>query len=189
MSNWSITNSSLTPGSTQGTQQAVSATYKTQVVMFGSSASLATGLATGSGIAKREKWFDLLLGTNSAPGDTYIEWDVARVSALSSQITPATTTLSSVSSACVTDPGDQYGFLTFAAVNMTAETGITMLSEAWYFGMNQRASYRWIANPGDEIVMPANLQTVTTFPGNGLDLRVRGNYTGTVTATVRGLEL
>jgi hypothetical protein len=79
--------------------------------------------------------------------------------------------------------------LNYALVNPTAETGITMLSEAWYFGMNQRASYRWIANPGDEIISPANIQAVTTFPGNGLDLRVRGNYTGTVTTTVRGLEL
>jgi len=189
MGNYSITNSSLSPGSSQGTQQALTATYKTIITMFGSSVSLAAGLGAGSGIAKREKWFDLLLGTNAAPGDTYLEFDVARVSALSSQLTPTTTVISSVSSAYVTDPGDPYGFLTYAQVNLTAETGITALSEPWYFGMNQRASYRWIANPGDEIVMPANLQTVTTFPGNGLDLRARGSYTGTVTTTVRGLEL
>lgn len=185
MAFYTITNSTFAPGSSQSTQQNLSGTYKSIIPMFGSSVSNAT-LGVGP---RRQRWNDFLVGTNTSPADNYIEFDVIRASILSSNLTATTNTISSFSSYCMDDPGDQ-GFTPYAQVNCSGEGGITALSEGWYIGINQRASYRWIANPGQELVMPANLQTTTGFPGNGFDLRARsGAYTGTVTVTVKGNEL
>jgi len=64
---------------------------------------------------------------------------------------------------------------TVATVNYTAEGTITATSSRWALGANQRATYRWVVNPGGpgEIVIPAtNLA--------GFALRAKSTtYTGT----------
>jgi hypothetical protein len=76
------------------------------------------------------------------------------------------------------DPADA-NMASFAVVNSTIETNFTYTSgtEPFYIGVNQRASYRWVAAPGSEIVMPA-------VSSAGLGFRSRsGGYTGTATVT------
>jgi hypothetical protein len=107
-----------------------------------------------------------------------MEFDVAR-------ITLGTTLawiglVSSISSNYSLDLADT-GFSAFVAMNSSAGSSAASLAtaEPWYVGINQRASYRWVAAPGSEIVYPA---VSSATAGAGLALRVRsGGYTGNTT--------
>lgn len=175
MPNYLITNSTGMGGG--ATQQAVATTYKTLVVLANSSAAVIT---TGAGLYKRGKLYDILVGTNGSPADNYMEYDVTRATV---GTTPAAATvgISSLSSNFGADPADNTNALNFIAINSTSEGGIAATTETWYVGVNQRASYRWVAAPGSEIVWPA---VSSATASNGIALRTRsGGYTGTATAT------
>ena len=157
-------------------QQAIAAAYKTQFAVGNSTAAIPT---IGAGSLVRSKIYDLLIGTVATPGDTTIENDIVRATLGS---TPAgTTSISSLSSTFMLEPG-QLGFVAYASLNSTAEVGIgALLGEPFYFPLNQRASYRWVCNPGSEIVIAA----VSSGTGNnGVAMRSRSAaYTGTMGIT------
>lgn len=143
-----------------GTQVAVSTSYKTLVNVYASSATQ----------ARRAKIYDVLVGTNGTPADNYIEWDISRFSATA--ILTAT--------AVTPNPLDvaDAAFLGVSTANATTEntyvnngTGASV----FYVGVNQRASYRWVAAPGGELVYPA-----TNLAGLGGRTR-SGGYTSTAT--------
>lgn len=176
MPNFLITNSTAMGGG--ATQQAMAATYKSLITMANSSAAPTT---LGAGLYKRGKLYDILVGTNGTPADNYMEYDVIRATV---GTTPAAVTLgiSSLSSNFAADPADNGNSLNWIAINSTAEGGITATTEVWYVGVNQRASYRWVAAPGSELVWPA---VSSATASNGLTLRARsGAYTGTATGTI-----
>ncbi len=174
MANFGVSNSTAIGGG--NVQQAITATYKSLVVMGNSSA---TGSTVGAGMFRRGKLYDILVGTNGTPADNFMEFDVTR---LTLGTTPAGTTtlgVSSLSSTFGLDPADNNGTVNWLQINSTAEVGITATTEVWYIGVNQRASYRWVAAPGSEIVWPAVSSTTT---GGALALRARSAaYTGTAT--------
>ena len=137
-------------------------------------AIMASTGATGPAIqVRRAKIYDILVGTNGTPADNYMEWIVQRatagstrtyagiVSSMSNQLDPADATMAS-----------------FAAVNSSGENfTVTAGTADFYVGVNQRASYRWVAAPGSELVMPATSSA-------GLLVRSKsGGYTGTSTVT------
>ncbi len=65
-----------------------------------------------------------------------------------------------------------------AAANYTAEGTVTSGSSVFAVGINQRASYRWVAAPGSELIVPA-------VAAAGFALRTKSaGYTGTATATI-----
>jgi hypothetical protein len=137
-----------------GSQQAVAASYKTLVSMFATTGAL-----------RRGKIYDILIGTNGTPADNYLEWDVSRMTAdgTGTAITPN-----------ALDPADAAALGTSKA-NYTVEPTVTASSSAFYVGVNQRASYRWVAALGSELVYPASAN-------NGFVGRARsGGYTGTAT--------
>lgn len=138
-----------------GTQQANSATYKTLLSL------------TSSATVRRIKVYDLLVGTNGTPADNFMEWDVSRqtVAGTGTALTPT-----------ILDPGDGVA-LSAGLANLTVEPTVTAASTLFYVGVNQRASYRWVAAPGSELVGPATSAA-------GFAFRVRsGGYTGTSTLT------
>ncbi len=123
----------------------------------------------------RGKVYDILVGTNGTPADNAMMWSLQRCTAGSTSAYVGYA--SSVNTAL-----DQADALTKSAVitNSSAETGYTYVTTntPWYVGVNQRASYRWVAAPGSEIVWPATSSA-------GVGLRVKSPaYTGTATATV-----
>lgn len=140
-----------------GTQQAMSATFKTLLVLTAATATLTRG-----------KIYDVLIGTNGTPADNYMEFDISRQTAAGT----ATATVP------VPLEGGDRAAGTVGAANATAEGTITAASSVFYIGINQRASYRWVASPGSELIIPnTNLA--------GFALRARsGAYTGTSTATM-----
>lgn len=152
MAKYSSTNGSTTGG---GTQQNCAAAYTGAVLGV-----------TGNGTSpRRGKVYDVLIGTNNTPGDTFVEWDISRVTASST---------ATILTALPLDPADA-ACNTVATVN--SSTFATIGNPAiWYVGVNQRASYRWVAAPGGELVWPATAS-------NGFQLRVRGSYASTVTGT------
>lgn len=172
MANFSIVNS--TAMGAGNTQAAVTTTYKTQIIVGNSTGTTAT---TGGGMLRRGKLYDILVGTNGTPADNYMEWDVARCTMGASSVLAGG--ISSLSSNFGLDLADSYGFLAMAGTNSSVETAFTAGTEIWYVGVNQRASYRWVAAPGSELVYPAASSATGT---NGLLGRTRsGGYTGTAT--------
>jgi hypothetical protein len=136
---------------------------------------------------KRGRLYDILIGTNGAPADNFLEWEVCRVGHGSTQVFGGT--VSSVSSQYMLDTADAaFGSGCVVNASQGSSAVISRLAQAWYVGINQRASYRWVAAPGSEIVWPAAASG--TAGGNGLGLNARsGAYTGTVTATIMVSEL
>ena len=79
------------------------------------------------------------------------------------------------------DPADATS-VTTTTVNSSSPGTITANSNVFYLGINQRASYRWVAAPGGELVSPATSSA-------GFQIRTRsGGYTGTATATIHFQE-
>lgn len=155
MANYTLTNGS---SASAGTQQAITTTYV--------SPCLVTGAPTSA--PRRGKIYDLLIGTNGTPADNFVEWDISRCTTVSTSagagtlVTPQPLDAADAAATSV------------ATVNSTGSTTIS-IQNMFYVGVNQRASYRWVAAPGSELVWPAT-------SSNGFCLRARsGGYTGTVT--------
>jgi hypothetical protein len=149
VANYSINNS------LGGTQQAIGATYKTLVATTGVTAS------------RRIKWYDLSFGTIGTPSDQTYEWDVSRQTAAGTSTTVTPVSIDPADAAC-----DAVG-----TVNFTGEGTTTAASSNFYLGTNQRASYRWVAAPGSELVGPGG-----TFLA-GLRFATRSISGGTAVAT------
>jgi hypothetical protein len=140
-----------------GSLQATTATNKTLVALICPASAM-----------RRFKIYDILVGTLGTPADQTYEWEVLKVTADAGTNTSVTPNpLDPADAACVT----------LGRVNYTVEGTIGAASTAmWYVGTNQRASYRWVAAPGSEIVAPATAS-------NDYALLARSVSGGTVTCT------
>jgi len=176
MANYAIANSTVNGfGSSQA---AMTTTYKTLCCV---SASTQANVTQGAAL-RRGKLYDILVGTNGTPADNELEFVVQRATITTSGSAWAGS-LSSISSGMSLDPAD-VGMGGFTAVNSSAEGQVSLISipNPWYISLNQRASFRWVAAPGSEIVYPA-LSSATG--GGGLVLQGRSAaYTGTATGTI-----
>lgn len=144
-----------------GTLQPITSTYKT----------LAQITAVTSG--RRGKLYDVMFGTLGTPADQSYEWDISRCTTLG---VSGTTFV-----AIALDPADSSAASTVGTGNFTStEPTYTASSSVFYLATNQRASYRWVASPGSELVWP-----VTNL--NGLGLRTRSVSGGTATSSAHFL--
>lgn len=182
MASFSIANTTTPAGTAQA---ATAATYVPLLAVAASSGNF-TNTGAGTGPLRRGKLYDILIGTNGTPADNFMEFSCHRV-------TIGTTltwlgTISSVSSAYVLDYADGApGPLLISNASAGSSTIAAYIAQPWYVGINQRASYRWVAAPGSEIVYPANSSGTGN---NGLMLSARSaGYTGTATGTLFVTEL
>jgi hypothetical protein len=98
------------------------------------------------GVTTTRGWiYDLIISSDATPADVATQFDVQRgtVSGTGTTVTPR-----------ALDPGNPAALLsgeggTFATQTKTANSA--MLS----FGLNQRATFRWVAVPDGELVIPA----------------------------------
>ncbi|WP_420131326.1 hypothetical protein [Rhodopseudomonas sp.] len=136
-----------------GSQQAISTNFKTLLAVM---AAAATSLQRG-------KIVEVTFGTDGTPADQAMTFDVSRITAdgTASAVTPNKL-----------DPADG-AFLGAVTANHTAEPTVTANSGVLSFGVNQRATTRWVAFPGQELVYPATAN-------NGFAFRAKSpGYTGT----------
>ncbi len=106
--------------------------------------------------AVRPSLMDLVISSNATPADNSSEWWVLRFSAAgtSTAVTPAA--FDSGDPAATTVCGKNHSVEpTYAAVPLLD------------FAHNQRATFRWVAAPGEEIVSPATA-------ANGLGIQCQG---------------
>lgn len=153
MANYSATNGST---ASAGTQQNLTTSYVSAIL----------GLNSSQSTPRRGRVYDVMVGTNGTAADNVIEYDISRV------------TTSSTATIITPQPLD---FADAAAASIVTSNSSTMgtiaIQNVWYIGVNQRASYRWVAAPGSELVWPATSSA-------GLQLRARSpGYTSTVTGT------
>lgn len=142
-----------------GTLQAISTTYKTLINL--------TAQTTGITRALIQE-FDV--GTLGTPADNVVQWDVNRCSTVGTGTTGTASPMDNTFRAAST----------VATCNNTAEptAGVSMFN----LGLNQRASFRWVAAPGSELVIPA-----TNASGYGIRA-LSTAYTGTASASAIFLE-
>jgi hypothetical protein len=142
-----------------GTAQALTTTYKTLTALTAQTTGLTRALV---------QEFDV--GTLGTPADNVVQYDVCRCTTIGTGTngtpSPLDTTLRAAA--------------TVATLNCTAEptAGVSVFN----LGLNQRASFRWVAAPGSELVIPAvNLA--------GFSIRALSTaYTGTASGAAVFIE-
>ena len=121
-----------------GTQQNLSTSYKTILALTAATATL-----------RRAFIYEISVGADGLPNatDNAIVWDLSAQTAAGTSTAVTPTALDQADAA-----SDTVG-----SANFTAEGTITATSSRWTLAANQRASYRWVVNPGGpgEIVIPA----------------------------------
>jgi hypothetical protein len=170
MANYAITNSTVFAGTAP---VATTATYQT-ILLVGPTSAMLNNPAYPA--LRRGRIYDLLVGTAGTPADFSYEWEVTRTTAMGSTNTTAPAgSMSSVSSGLALDSADT-GCAAYTLNNSSAETNMPAGAQLWYVGINQRASYRWVAAPGSELVWPATSSL-------GMALKTRSASGGTAVAT------
>lgn len=103
--------------------------------------------------AVRPRLYDLVIGSPSTPADQAGSFLIRRNSTASTGGTSVTPS--------PIDPGDPASTSSaMVAPSMSAPTlGVTLFS----FAMNQRATFRWVAAPGKELVAPATANNGLTL--------------------------
>ena len=141
---------------TQGTPSALTTSYKTQWDI--------TAL-TGATTLRRCWIYDMTFGTDGTPADQTVQYKVDRQTTTGTRTTAVAAPL---------DAADAAALMTCGVVT-TIEPTVTAATQLLEIATNQRATYRWVAAPGGELVVPA----VTT---NGIGGRAKSasGYTGTV---------
>ena len=94
----------------------------------------------------RPRIYDLIFSHGGTPADNVIRWIVPRMTA-------SNTSNSSVAENAL-DPGAPAADA-IALEEYTGAPTVTTDSEVLDFALNQRATFRWVAAPGGELVLPA----------------------------------
>lgn len=130
--------------------------------------STALGLTGGTGL--RVRVYDFIMSQSGTPADNAVVWALQRTTA-------AGTAGSSVTPAPL-DTADPAASTTAGEGTYTIEPTYTASTELLEFALNQRASYRWVAAPGGELIVPAT-------SANGMGAKAKAaNYTGSVEAVL-----
>lgn len=142
-----------------GAENAVTSSYTTVLHITG-----------GTGL--RVRVYDWTIGCSGTPADNAIFWVVQRytVAPTSTSVTPT-----------ALDPADAAAEGA-AGENASGEGTYTAATELFEQGINQRATYRWVAAPGGELIVPAT-------SANGIGIRVKhASYTGAAEASMHHEE-
>lgn len=140
--------------------QAIASTYKTLLNL------------SSSATVRRIRIHEFVFGTVGTPADNAMQFDVSR-----------TTTIGTGTAGVITpiDPADAAA-LSVSTINTTVEPTVTANSSLWMAGFNQRATHRWVAYPGQELVVPATSAAGIAFRA------LSPGYTGNASAQVEFVE-
>ena len=144
------------------------------VVQLNRTASTTLSLGTVTADAtrpRRGKWYDLIFGSEATPADNAFQYIVQRCTAAgtSSAVTPSP--LDPADAATEADSGENH------TIEPTYTAGLVLLA----VGLNQRATFRWVASPGCELVYPATAS-------NGIGIQTPTSSAVAITGTVQFVE-
>lgn len=134
-----------------------------------------TGAALGSWTAdgtraRRARVYDIVFGSEATPADAAILWTVRRCSgAGTAGATVVPQNLDPASATTEYDAGEAH----------SSDPTFTAAAILLNIPLNQRATFRWVAAPGGELVMPA-----TAANGAGIETDTISTGTPIITATV-----
>lgn len=114
---------------------------------------------TGTAVS-RGRIYDLNFGCDSTPADLAFRWQAMRFTAAGTSTAVTAAALDQLA-------GTQVTAIMIAGENHSAEPTYTAATELIDLPLNQRATYRWVASPGGELVIPA-------VAANGIGIREFG---------------
>ena len=94
---------------------------------------------------RRLKWYDLILGSEASPADNAFLYVLQRFTAAGTNTAVTPSALDPADAATESDAGE----------NNTIEPTYTATLILLEVPLNQRATFRWVAAPGSELVSPA----------------------------------
>lgn len=118
---------------------------------------------------RRLKIYDVMFGSEATPADAAILWTLRRHTAGGTNTSVTPQPLDPADAATEFDAGENH------TIEPTYTAGAIMLNIA----LNQRATFRWVAAPGGEIVTPA-----TASNGVGIETDTISTGTPVITSTV-----
>jgi hypothetical protein len=138
------------------------------------STSAALGSMTADATRPRRlRVYDAMFGSEATPADAAILWTFRRCSAAGTSTSVTPQNLDPASATTEYDAGENH------TVEPTFTAGAILLNVP----LNQRATYRWVAAPGGELVMPA-----TASNGFGIETDTISTGTPVITSTIHGDE-
>lgn len=138
------------------------------------STSAALGSMTADSTRPRRlRVYDVIVGSEATPADAAILWTFRRCSAAGTSTSVTPQNLDPASATTEYDAGE----------NHTVEPTFTAAAILLNIPLNQRATFRWVAAPGGELVMPA-----TAANGFGIETDTISTGTPVITATVHADE-
>jgi len=106
----------------------------------------ATALSLAGVTTTRAKCYDFTVGSNDTPADVALEYTVIRFSASGTGTAVVPEALDS----------DAPASLLTVEQNHTIEPTYVTAEILWHIAANQRATYRWVAAPDGELMVPAS---------------------------------
>lgn len=146
-----------------GTAQVMTTTYKTNIDITA---------ATGATTLRRAWVYDVMFGVDGTAADNVLVYKIDRQTSTGTRTAVVPAPL---------DFGDAAALIV-VGVATTIEPIVTATTQLIEIAVNQRASYRWVAAPGGELVVPA-----TNVAGLGFRAKSPA-YTSTVTNEVHFWE-
>ena len=122
---------------------------------------------------RRLRVYDVMFGSEATPADAAILWTFQRCSAAGTSTGVTPTNIDPASATTEYDAGE----------NHTIEPTYTATLILLNIPLNQRATFRWVAAPGGELVMPA-----TASNGFGIQTDTISTGTPVITATIHADE-
>lgn len=126
------------------------------------------GSLVSAATVRRIKIYDVMFGSEATPADAAILWKMERCTAAGTSTAVVPQALDAADGAALTVGGE----------NHTIEPTYTAASLLLHVPVNQRATFRWVAAPGGEIVTPATA-------ANGVGLQTDTISTGTPVITAQ----
>lgn len=122
---------------------------------------------------RRLKAYDMVFGSEATPADAAILWTIRRCTAAGTSTGVTPQNLDPADATTEYDAGENH------TIEPTYTAGAILLNIA----LNQRATFRWVAAPGGELVFPA-----TAANGFGIETDTISTGTPVITATVHAEE-
>lgn len=118
--------------------------------------------------------YDVMVGSEATPADAAILWTLRRCTAAGTSTGVTPQNLNPADATTEYDAGENH------TIEPTYTAGAILLN----IPTNQRSTFRWVAAPGGELVMPA-----TAANGFGIETDTISTGTPVITATVHANEL